>query len=219
MPDTWETAHGLNPNSASDGNGDYTGDGYTNVEKYLNSLADDACPSGVPTTPPETADAGTSDAAPALSDANVTPGKDAGVPTNPDVGTARPDAAVLGGDARPDAIGPGGDTAVVRSDVAIPTSDAAAVLADAISYPVGDTAPPTPDVRVSAAADAPTGPPPAGTDAAGSNSRPRTTAGTASKGCSCSVGGGRSSNRLAFFWIVLGLLFIARKRPIHFRKR
>lgn len=219
MPDTWETAHGLNPNSASDGNGDYTGDGYTNVEKYLNSLADDACPSGVPTTPPETADAGTSDAAPALSDANVTPGKDTGVPTNPDVGTARPDAAVLGGDARPDAIGPGGDTAVVRSDVAIPTSDAAAVLADAISYPVGDTAPPTPDVRVSAAADAPTGPPPAGTDAAGSDSRPSTTAGTASKGCSCSVGGGRSSNRLAFFWIVLGLLFIARKRPIQFRKR
>jgi len=36
IPDTWETAHGLNPNSASDGSGDYTGDGYTNVEKYLN---------------------------------------------------------------------------------------------------------------------------------------------------------------------------------------
>jgi MYXO-CTERM domain-containing protein len=58
IPDTWETAHGLNPNSASDGSGDYTGDGYTNVEKYLNELADLACPGGT-TTPPETADAGT----------------------------------------------------------------------------------------------------------------------------------------------------------------
>jgi hypothetical protein len=58
IPDTWETAHGLNPNSASDGNGDYTGDGYTNVEKYLNELADLACPGGT-TTPPATADAGT----------------------------------------------------------------------------------------------------------------------------------------------------------------
>jgi hypothetical protein len=55
IPDTWETAHGLNPNSASDGNGDYTGDGYTNVEKYLNELADLACPGGTATPP----DAGT----------------------------------------------------------------------------------------------------------------------------------------------------------------
>ena len=55
MPDTWETAHGLNPNSASDGNGDYTGDGYTNVEKYLNEQADLACPGGTSTPP----DAGT----------------------------------------------------------------------------------------------------------------------------------------------------------------
>jgi hypothetical protein len=57
MPDAWETAHGLNPNSASDGSGD-SGDGYTNVEKYLNELADLACPGGT-TTPPATADAGT----------------------------------------------------------------------------------------------------------------------------------------------------------------
>jgi hypothetical protein len=55
IPDTWETAHGLNPNSASDGNGDYTGDGYTNVEKYLNEQADLACPGGTSTPP----DAGT----------------------------------------------------------------------------------------------------------------------------------------------------------------
>jgi len=36
MPDSWETAHGLNPNNASDRNGDLDGDGYTNIEEYLN---------------------------------------------------------------------------------------------------------------------------------------------------------------------------------------
>jgi hypothetical protein len=40
MPDEWETACGLNPNDAGDGNG--TGDGgYTNLEIYLNSLVAD----------------------------------------------------------------------------------------------------------------------------------------------------------------------------------
>ena len=38
MPDDWEKRHGLNPNDPSDRNGDFTGDGYTNLEKYLNSL-------------------------------------------------------------------------------------------------------------------------------------------------------------------------------------
>ena len=38
MPDEWEKAHGLNPGDAADGNQDMTGDGYTNLEKYLNSL-------------------------------------------------------------------------------------------------------------------------------------------------------------------------------------
>jgi hypothetical protein len=38
MPDTWEKQCGLNPADASDGNKDLTGDGYTNLEKYLNSL-------------------------------------------------------------------------------------------------------------------------------------------------------------------------------------
>lgn len=39
MPDSWETANGLNPNDASDGNkvGD---DGYTMLEVYLNSLVE-----------------------------------------------------------------------------------------------------------------------------------------------------------------------------------
>lgn len=38
MPDDWEKAHGLNPNDPSDANKDLNGDGYTNLEKYLNSL-------------------------------------------------------------------------------------------------------------------------------------------------------------------------------------
>jgi len=38
MPDEWEKKHGLNPKDPADGNADLNGDGYTNLEKYLNSL-------------------------------------------------------------------------------------------------------------------------------------------------------------------------------------
>ena len=38
MPDEWERRTGLNPSDASDGNRDHNSDGYTNLEKYLNSL-------------------------------------------------------------------------------------------------------------------------------------------------------------------------------------
>ena len=38
MPDDWEKRHGLNPVDPKDGNKDLTGDGFTNLEKYLNSL-------------------------------------------------------------------------------------------------------------------------------------------------------------------------------------
>ena len=38
MPDAWEKAHGLNPNDPSDRNAGRERDGYTNLEKYLNSL-------------------------------------------------------------------------------------------------------------------------------------------------------------------------------------
>ncbi|MER7281780.1 RICIN domain-containing protein [Dactylosporangium sp. NPDC000244] len=40
MPDAWESAHGLNPTSASDATGDFDHTGYTNVEKYVNGLLD-----------------------------------------------------------------------------------------------------------------------------------------------------------------------------------
>jgi hypothetical protein len=36
MPDVWESSNGLNPNNAADRNGDTDGDGYTNLEEYLN---------------------------------------------------------------------------------------------------------------------------------------------------------------------------------------
>ena len=38
MPDAWEESHGLDPNNASDGAMDPDGDGYTNVEEYINGL-------------------------------------------------------------------------------------------------------------------------------------------------------------------------------------
>lgn len=38
MPDKWEKAYGLNPNDASDASGDLNGDGYTNIEKYINGI-------------------------------------------------------------------------------------------------------------------------------------------------------------------------------------
>jgi hypothetical protein len=38
MPDDWEKSHGLNPADASDANKDSVGDGYTNLERYLNGI-------------------------------------------------------------------------------------------------------------------------------------------------------------------------------------
>ena len=61
MPDDWEKARGLNPNSAiaSDGtmeaNGDYCGKGYTNIEYYINDLTVDSFPSGIVEVSPKKA--------------------------------------------------------------------------------------------------------------------------------------------------------------------
>lgn len=41
MPDTWEIDKKLNPKDASDGNKDRNGNGYTNVEEYINKLVED----------------------------------------------------------------------------------------------------------------------------------------------------------------------------------
>ena len=38
MPVAWERALGMNPNDPSDANGDMNGDGYTNIETYINSI-------------------------------------------------------------------------------------------------------------------------------------------------------------------------------------
>jgi hypothetical protein len=38
MPDEWEKRYKLNPNDSSDANGDLNGDGYTNIEKYINGI-------------------------------------------------------------------------------------------------------------------------------------------------------------------------------------
>jgi hypothetical protein len=38
MPDAWERANKLDPNNAADGSLDDAGDGYTNLERYLNSI-------------------------------------------------------------------------------------------------------------------------------------------------------------------------------------
>ena len=36
MPDSWETQHGLDPRDSGDAAKDKDGDGYTNIEEWLN---------------------------------------------------------------------------------------------------------------------------------------------------------------------------------------
>lgn len=55
MDDTWELARGLDPSDPSDTNGDYCGEGYTNIEYYINDLTVNAFPEGVVTPSPEIA--------------------------------------------------------------------------------------------------------------------------------------------------------------------
>ena len=38
MPDKWERKYNLNPNNPEDSNEDLSGDGYTNIEKYINGI-------------------------------------------------------------------------------------------------------------------------------------------------------------------------------------
>jgi hypothetical protein len=41
MADDWEMRHGLDPQNSADRNDDMVGDGWTNLEYYLNQLAGD----------------------------------------------------------------------------------------------------------------------------------------------------------------------------------
>ena len=47
MADDWELARGLNPNNPADYKGDYCGQGYMNIEYYINDLTVDSFPAGV----------------------------------------------------------------------------------------------------------------------------------------------------------------------------
>lgn len=58
MPDDWEIARGLDPNKALDATGDYLGEGYNNIEYYINDLTVNAFPEGVVTESKTTADLG-----------------------------------------------------------------------------------------------------------------------------------------------------------------
>lgn len=53
MADDWEIARGLDPNDSGDANGDYCGQGYTNIEYYINDLTVDSFPEGVVKLSPE----------------------------------------------------------------------------------------------------------------------------------------------------------------------
>ena len=44
MPDAWETKYGLNPSDPADATGDFDKTGYTNIEKYINGIADGLYP-------------------------------------------------------------------------------------------------------------------------------------------------------------------------------
>jgi hypothetical protein len=39
MPNTWESAHGFDPNYSADAYLDQDGDGYSNIEEFLNGTA------------------------------------------------------------------------------------------------------------------------------------------------------------------------------------
>ena len=54
MPDEWELARGLDPNDPNDYKGDYCGQGYMNIEYYINDLTIDSFPEGIVELSPET---------------------------------------------------------------------------------------------------------------------------------------------------------------------
>jgi hypothetical protein len=208
MPDAWETAHGLDPSSPADATADSTGDGYTNVEKYLNELATNACGGGAPTQPDAGADGprdGAASSDGARADAVGTSPRDAAS----DSSAPAPDTAVGSagdGNVSPDASAPSPDVGTVSRDAwdaspAVTASpDSATVLtdtrllADAVTVP--DALVPGPDLTP--ASDAPPD-----TAAASPNRDAGTVAGAAAAGCACSHGSRHGSAGLP------GLLLVA----------
>jgi hypothetical protein len=197
MPDTWETAHGLNPASAADAITDSTGDGYTNVEKYLNELAASAC-GGSP--PP---DGGTSlpvDAAPILDSARL----DASDTINRDAGAAPDSGTALSRDAVTADV-PATDTASIPAPLDTAPPDAA-TLRDAASpadlRPVAD-----PDASVPGPDSAPISTSPdVGTK---SPLDAEAVAKAKAGGCTCNTGAPNGSSGLA--WLFVGLFLLARR--------
>jgi MYXO-CTERM domain-containing protein len=212
MPDTWETAHGLDPANATDGSADFNGDGYTNVEKYLNELAASACAGTVATPdagadgPRDTAASGDS----ARADATEAPRRDAARTADAfDADVAAPDARPAGEVAAspettpssPDSATTSPDASDVSPDAAVSSADA---IAEAVARPdaVADATPPRPDAAV------PDGPP---ADGARTQSRDGgATASAARGGCACSTDPARAPRGLA--WLLLGLACLARRR-------
>jgi hypothetical protein len=57
MPDAWETERGLNPN-VNDSAADRDGDGYTNIEEYVNGIVAPPAPPPAPAPSPVTSTCG-----------------------------------------------------------------------------------------------------------------------------------------------------------------
>ena len=138
MPDSWEAAHGLNVGDASDGAADADGDGYTNVEDYLNALASaapDSCGAGGGRQDggAGAVDAGNGGGTGGAPGADGAPPVDA-PPMNSDAGAGadgRADASVSGQDAA------GGDLEDAGVDVRHGTQDAATTDSSGVTSPGG----------------------------------------------------------------------------------
>jgi pectate lyase len=217
MPDAWETAHGLDPSGPADATADSAGDGYSNVEKYLNELATTACGGSVPAQPDAGADGARDGAASAdgaradavdasKRDAANDPA-DAGAPAldtadgwsrdgiaSPDASPSLPDSAT----ASRDASDPSPEVPPASSDSATVSTDTRP-LPDAVVVP--DAFVPGPDLTAAsdAAPDSATGSPNAGTAAS-----------TPAAGCTCSLGSGHGSAALP--WLLLVPAWLARRR-------
>ncbi len=227
MPDTWETAHGLNPNDPTDATGDYNGDGYTNVEKYLNEAADLACPSGASSA---------SDAGIPSIDSGVASGDDAGSQSSADASYPGTDASSLRADASAtiaDASGVRSDASLAANDAAVSRSDATVSGYDASSS--GTEGGGRPPMRLPGSMMLgfwPTVRPRLGRKRVRLGARPvgvmrakeralrrtrraplralRPESGASSSGCSCATGPGQSKDDLTWVPWTVGLLLLAR---------